>query len=96
MCGAVSGAIMAINLFFGRSAPDESVETSYIAVRKLVDRFESKFVSRNCEKLIGCDLGTKEGQQYFRSNNVIEGCRHCTEEATRMAMSIIEGKGEEA
>jgi C_GCAxxG_C_C family probable redox protein len=90
MCGAVSGAIMAINLFYGRGVPDESVETSYITVRKLIDLFESKFGSTNCKQLIGCDLGTEEGRNTFRSNNLIENCRNYTEEATRMAMSIIE------
>jgi C_GCAxxG_C_C family probable redox protein len=90
MCGAVSGAIMAINLFYGRGVPDESVETSYITVRKLIDLFESKFGSTNCKQLIGCDLGTEEGRHTFMSNNLIEQCRNYTEEATRMAMSIIE------
>jgi C_GCAxxG_C_C family probable redox protein len=90
MCGAVSGAIMAINLFHGRSLPDESVETSYITVRKLIDMFESKFGSTNCKQLTGCDLGTKEGLNTFMSNNLIEQCKNYTEQATRMAMSIIE------
>lgn len=90
ICGAVSGAIMSINLFHGRSVPNESVETCYINVRKLIDMFESKFGSTNCKQLIGCDLGTEEGQNTFKSNNLIEHCRKFTEEATRMAMSIIE------
>jgi C_GCAxxG_C_C family probable redox protein len=90
LCGAVSGAIMAINLFHGRSAPDASVEASYNAVRKVIDVFESKFGSTNCKQLTGCDLGTEEGQHTFMSNNLIEQCRKYTEEAARMAMSIIE------
>ena len=90
ICGAVSGAIMSINLFHGRSVPNESVETCYINVRKLIDMFESKFESTNCKQLIGCDLGTEEGRNTFMSNNLIEHCRNYTEEATRMAMSIIE------
>ncbi len=81
---------MAINLFYGREVPDESAETSYITVRKLIDLFESKFGSTNCKQLIGCDLGTEEGRYTFMSNNLIEQCRNYTVEATRMAMSIIE------
>jgi C_GCAxxG_C_C family probable redox protein len=92
MCGAVSGAIMAINLFYGRSLPDESVETSYIRVRKLISMFETKFGSTSCKQLTGCDLGTKEGLSTFMTNNLIEQCKNYTEEATRMAMSIIEEK----
>jgi len=89
-CGAVNGAIMAINIFYGRDIPDELVDKSYIMVRKLISMFESKFGSTNCKQLIGCDLGTEEGQNTFKSNNLIERCKGYTEEATRMAMSIIE------
>jgi C_GCAxxG_C_C family probable redox protein len=92
MCGAVIGAIMALNIFFGRNISSESHEPSYIAVRKLLDMFESRFGSTNCKQLIGCDLGTKQGQNTFKSNNLIEQCRNYTEEAARMAILIIEEK----
>jgi len=88
-CGAVSGAIMAINLFYGRSLPNESVERSYTMVRELMNMFESKFGSTNCKQLIGCDLGTDEGRNTFMKNNLIEQCKNYAEEATRMAMTII-------
>ena len=90
LCGAVSGAIMAINLVYGRSVHDKSAEASYTRVRELTNKFEGKFGSTNCKQLIGCDLGTKEGQNIFKLNDLIEQCRKYTEEATRMAMSIIE------
>jgi C_GCAxxG_C_C family probable redox protein len=92
ICGAVSGAIMAINLFYGRSLPDEPVEPVYTMVRELVDMFESKFGSTNCKQLTGCDLGTDEGRKTFMKNKLIGQCRNYTEEATRMAMTIIEGE----
>jgi len=90
LCGGVSGAIMVISLFYGRNQPDESVIPIYSAVKKLIKKFESKFGSTNCKQLTGCDLGTEEGQNTFKLNNLIEQCRNYTEEATRMAMSIIE------
>lgn len=89
-CGAVSGAIMAINIFYGRNLPDELVDKNYIMIKKLINIFERKFGSTNCKNLIGCDLETEEGQNTFKSNNLIERCKGYTEEATRMAMSIIE------
>ena len=92
ICGAVSGAIMAINLFYGRSLPNEPYDKSYIPVRKMINIFENKFGSTNCKALIGLDLGTEEGQKKFLSENKVEQCRNFTEEATRIAMSIIEGK----
>ncbi|MDQ1239817.1 MAG: hypothetical protein QG577_2003 [Thermodesulfobacteriota bacterium] len=90
MCGAVSGAIMAINLFTGRNSPNESVMESYTAARKLLEIFETRFGSTNCKNLIGCDLGTEEGQNFFKSNNLRVQCRRYTEEATGIALSLIE------
>jgi C_GCAxxG_C_C family probable redox protein len=88
-CGAVSGAIMAINLFAGRDFPSESVLPSYTAVKKLLDMFATRFGSTNCRQLIGCDLGTEEGQNFFKTNHLFGQCRSYTEEATRMAILLI-------
>jgi C_GCAxxG_C_C family probable redox protein len=91
MCGAVSGAIMALNIFYGRNRPNEPTDENYIAVRKLLDNFEKRFRSSNCKELTGCDLGTKEGHDTFiSSQKLIEQCKEYVEEATIMAMSIIE------
>jgi hypothetical protein len=83
---------MAISLFTGRKSPSESVLPAYDTVRKLLELFEARFGSTNCRDLTGCDLGTDEGQNYFKSNNLIGQCRQYTEESTRIAMSLIEEK----
>ena len=92
MCGAVSGGIMAIGVFAGRSAPTESVAESYSMVRKLVKDFGSQFGSTNCKELTGCDLGTDEGQKYFKENNIRQKCRSFTGEATRISLALIKDK----
>jgi C_GCAxxG_C_C family probable redox protein len=92
LCGAVSGAVMAISIFYGRSLPDEPIDKSYIPVQNLIEMFENKFGSTNCKQLTGCDLRTEEGRKQFYSTNMIEQCKIYTEEATRIAMSIIEEK----
>ncbi|MFH2219286.1 MAG: C-GCAxxG-C-C family protein [Pseudomonadota bacterium] len=89
MCGAVSGAIMAINLVHGRNTPDESVERNYIAVRKLMAMFEEKFGSMNCRELIDCDLGTEEGRNDFKAKDLRTRCKTFTEAATKMVTSLI-------
>ena len=89
MCGAVSGAIMGINLVAGRSSPSESIEFSYTLTQKLISRFERQYGSVNCRQLIGCDLATETGQQYFIENNLMERCLQYAEGATRMALSLI-------
>jgi len=89
MCGAVSGAMMGINLVAGRSSPSESIEFSYTLTQKLIGRFERQYGSVNCRQLIGCDLATETGQQYFIENNLMERCLQYAEGATRMAISLI-------
>jgi len=81
---------MAINLLMGRNSPTESVLPVYNLVQKLLKTFEARFGSTNCKDLIQCDLGTDEGQEYFKNNNIREQCTGYTEEATRIAMSLIE------
>ena len=92
ICGAVSGAVMAINIFCGRSALDVPYEKSYVPVQKFIKMFKEKFRSTNCKELIGIDLGTEEGRKQFHVNNMREQCRKYTEEATRLAMSLIAGE----
>jgi C_GCAxxG_C_C family probable redox protein len=89
VCGAVSGAIMGINLVAGRNSPSESIEFSYALTQKLISRFENKYGSVNCRQLIGCDLATEAGQQYFMENHLMECCLQYAEDATRMAISLI-------
>ncbi len=92
MCGAVSGGIMAIGLFKGRTSSTESAAETYGTVRKLLDKFRERFGSTNCKELTGCDLGTDEGQDFFKKNDLKQKCRIYTEEATRIALSLIKNK----
>jgi len=92
ICGAVSSAVMAINIFYGRSALDVPYKKSYVPVQKFIKMFKEKFRSTNCKELIGIDLGTEGGRHQFHVSNMREHCRKYTEEATRMAMSLITGE----
>jgi C_GCAxxG_C_C family probable redox protein len=89
MCGAVSGAMMGINLVAGRNSPAESLEVSYTLTQKLISNFERQYGSINCRQLIGCDLATEAGQRYFIENHLMESCLQYAEGATRMAVSLI-------
>jgi C_GCAxxG_C_C family probable redox protein len=88
MCGAVTGAIMAIDLSLGRDEPAGSRDEDYAAVRELLDRFAEAFGSTNCSELLGCDLDTPEGREYFKENDLARQCRRFTAEAARMAMEL--------
>ena len=81
---------MAVSLVTGRNIPEESVKDAYKAVQKMIEAFKGKFGSTNCKELTGCDLGTKEGQEKFISEGMRDKCRQYTEEATKIAITVID------
>lgn len=92
-CGAVTGAVMAVNMFYGRNNPSVRLDESYPPVQEVLARFEEKFGSTDCPRLISCDLATEEGRRKFIDENIIETCKNFTCEATRIALSIIGERG---
>lgn len=88
-CGAVTGAIMGLGLALGRSQAGESVQPSYVATQRLIGAFEREYGSRDCHVLLGCDLGTPEGQATFREQKLVERCAKYTGKAAEIAASIL-------
>lgn len=89
MCGAYSGAVMAVSLFSGRQTPEDAVEKSYRAVNQLTDLFKARFGTTGCTELIGCRLDTQAGQRRFKEGDLIVKCRQYTVQAAAMAMQVI-------
>jgi C_GCAxxG_C_C family probable redox protein len=90
MCGAVSGGVMAIGLFCGRNSTTEPVLPTYETVRDMLKQVEERYGSTNCRELTGCDLGTDEGQKYFKDNNLKQKCREITETVTAISSEVID------
>jgi C_GCAxxG_C_C family probable redox protein len=88
-CGALTGAIMAVGLALGRASGRQSVEPAYAATRELIREFEAEFGARNCNDLLGCDLGTPEGQATFRERKLDERCKTYTGRATEIAARVL-------
>lgn len=89
-CGALSGALMAISMFLGRSSTGQSVEDCYLPAQQLIREFEQEFGARNCSDLLGCDLGTPEGQIAFRERSLHERCIQYTGKAAEIAARILD------
>lgn len=89
-CGAVSGAVMALGLAYGRRNEGEKVDRSYAAVRAFLEEFEREFGSCNCAELLGCHLGTGEGRRTFLQQKLAARCEAFTRRATEMAAALIE------
>jgi C_GCAxxG_C_C family probable redox protein len=90
LCGAVSGGVMALGLAYGRKNEEGKVDRSYAAVQAFLDGFEREFGSCNCAALLGCYLGTDEGQKTFQEQKLRTRCEAYTQRATVMAAALIE------
>jgi C_GCAxxG_C_C family probable redox protein len=88
-CGALAGAVMGVGLALGRSQGGESALPAYRATQRLITQFEHEFGARDCHDLLGCDLGTSEGQAKFRDEGLAERCVNYTGRAAEMAALII-------
>ncbi len=64
-CGALTGAVLVIGLKHGRVRAEDAAarDKTYALVRELLARFTAKHGHVKCRDLLGCDLGTPEGQK---------------------------------
>lgn len=90
-CGALTGAVMGLGLALGRKDGGGSVEQNYDAVKLLVEHFTEEFGSTSCADLLGCHLGTPEGQQTFTDNKLWKRCMTYTGRAAAIAAELIDG-----
>ena len=63
---------------------------TYEAVQALVQRFTDEFGATGCCELLGCHLGTPEGQQTFTENKLYRRCITYTGRAAELAAEVIE------
>ncbi|MDD3850627.1 MAG: C-GCAxxG-C-C family protein [Firmicutes bacterium] len=72
MCGALSGAVMAIGLKYGRNTPKDDREPSSVKAGRIVEKFTKKYGSANCIEVLGFtqdDLEKiKRNKQHIRAN----------------------------
>jgi C_GCAxxG_C_C family probable redox protein len=77
-CGAVTGALLAISLNFGRTRAEDKAakELTYELAQEFCRRFSHKYSSINCTDLIGCSLKTAQGLALASEKNLFE--KYCT------------------
>ncbi len=73
-CGAVSGAFMVIGLRYGMGINDntDARDKTYQVVREFTNRFQEIHGSTICKELLGCDINTPEGKDYYDRNDFFE------------------------
>lgn len=92
VCGALSGAVMALGLKLGRMKAEdtESRERTYAASLQLYKEFEKEFGSAICYELIGCDLTNPEQRKRFHEMNVAkEKCAKFVHKATSILVDLV-------
>jgi C_GCAxxG_C_C family probable redox protein len=64
-CGALTGAVLVVGLKHGRTKAEDAAarDKTYAVIRELLARFTAKHGQVRCRDLLGCDLGTPEGQK---------------------------------
>lgn len=65
VCGAVTGALMALGLRYGcvDAQNTEGKEEAYRLVRELADQFKARHGDILCRELLGCDISMPEGRK---------------------------------
>lgn len=92
-CGAVSGAVMGIGLYAGRSEPGAEFDHTYAITQEFIDKFKEHNQSVNCYDLCGCDFAVPEDQQRFREEGGIGRCVDLVAFAVETALSILREHG---
>jgi C_GCAxxG_C_C family probable redox protein len=91
-CGAVTGAFMVIGLKYGRTRVDD--DEAKVKTYKLVKEFSEKFKARNgtiiCRELLGCDIGTSEGQRIAKDEKLFSTvCPGFVQDAVEILEEIL-------
>jgi len=90
VCGAVTGALMALGLKFGATAANDE-DKIRIASQELMRRFAEKNGSLLCRELLGYRLISPEELKKAQENNVFSKiCPRLVEHATQLAEEIID------
>jgi C_GCAxxG_C_C family probable redox protein len=92
ICGAVSGAFMAIGLKFGRTRAEDTParDRTYEAVTQFIQKFENLHGSIICKELLGYDLSTEEGERKAEEKGLFETiCPKFVQHAADILIELI-------
>lgn len=92
VCGACTGALMALGLKYGQC--DKEDINSRLKTNEVTDKFLAEFKKENgsymCKELLKCDIGTEEGVAIALEKNLFtEFCPKMVESATKIAEVIM-------
>lgn len=91
VCGALSGAVMALGLVHGRDTPTaEPGRRPYWYSRRLAEAFKEAHGSATCPGILGLDIDDAQDYQRYRDADTwATKCREVIKTATCLAYDII-------
>jgi C_GCAxxG_C_C family probable redox protein len=90
VCGAVTGALLALGLARGADTP-AGKEEIYRLSQEFMRQFEEKHGTILCRELIGCDISTPSGSQEAVDKKVfVTICPALVREAAEIVQSLLD------
>ncbi len=74
MCGALTGAVIATGIAFGREKPRENRGEGVDLVKELLRNFRREFGSVNCYELVGIPYEEEEWSEKWQAMNMRDRC----------------------
>lgn len=91
VCGAVSGAVMAIGLMKERGDSMEDWLRMAAVAKEFRHRFEVEMGTINCRELTGVDLSSAEGIEQFMTSDIPQKvCFPAVGTAYRLVMELLQ------
>ncbi|TYB33198.1 C-GCAxxG-C-C family protein [Flexistipes sinusarabici] len=92
VCGAASGAFMILGLKYGYGEESESYKKPQLY--KIIQDFSREFSAQNghlrCYDLLGCDLNTEDGKEFFKKNELRERvCVECVKNSVELLEKFL-------
>jgi len=86
LCGALTGAVMAIGMRMGRTDPKDrgTLQKVYSKCQYIWDRFEREFGNVNCYNIIEAHLDNEEERQKWLAAGGREKCADLVEKTAHM------------
>jgi C_GCAxxG_C_C family probable redox protein len=90
VCGAVTGALLALGLARGTTTPAAAQET-YRLGEEFMHRFEARHAGLRCRQLIDCDISTEQGWQAATEKGVFTTvCPALVRDAVKIAQALLQ------
>jgi C_GCAxxG_C_C family probable redox protein len=91
VCGALTGAVMALGVAYGRGKLSDDKDRIYGHVQQLYEAFAEEFDTVICRELTDCDVSTPEGREKFAKEKIHE--ERCVNFVSKCAEMVFEMVG---